>query len=382
MKVLFLLHTTKLDGSSISFINLAKGLSQAGNQIYFAYPDEVIDQSFLARVRPYVYGYYPVSYNLFWKKNDNKYVKAFIKYSLKQIKDFYFLLELKKIVEQIKPDLIHSNSGVIHIGYYLSQITHIPHVWHIREYVVKDFGWKIEPSYSSFVKKLDKSNVITISDDLLIYFKQKNNSKAKRIYNGCLSKKEAKINNQKRNFFLICSRVSKEKGHEEVIRAFSEFIISSPGYRLLIAGAGEENYINYLKDLAKSLGCYHAIDFLGFIADVKPLMLNAKALIVGSIFEGFGRMTAEAYMCGCPVIGRNTGGTKEILEKTGGLVFSNYDQLVQTMRFIVEMSDIEYEEMIQNGYKVAVEKFSIETNTANVISYYKRILDNSKNENQ
>lgn len=382
MKVLFLLHTTKLDGSSISFINLAKGLSQAGNQIYFAYPDEVIDQSFLARVRPYVYGYYPVSYNLFWKKNDNKYVKAFIKYSLKQIKDFYFLLELKKIVEQIKPDLIHSNSGVIHIGYYLSQITHIPHVWHIREYVVKDFGWKIEPSYSSFVKKLDKSNVITISDDLLIYFKQKNNSKAKRIYNGCLSKKEAKINNQKRNFFLICSRVSKEKGHEEVIRAFSEFIISSPGYRLLIAGAGEENYINYLKDLAKSLGCYHAIDFLGFIVDVKPLMLNAKALIVGSIFEGFGRMTAEAYMCGCPVIGRNTGGTKEILEKTGGLVFSNYDQLVQTMRFIVEMSDIEYEEMIQNGYKVAVEKFSIETNTANVISYYKRILDNSKNENQ
>ena len=40
-------------------------------------------------------------------------------------------------------------------------------------------------------------------------------------------------------------------------------------------------------------------------------MSKALALFVPSSFEGFGFITVEAMFCGCLVIGRNTGGTKE-----------------------------------------------------------------------
>ena len=103
-------------------------------------------------------------------------------------------------------------------------------------------------------------------------------------------------------------------------------------------------------------------------------MKKAKALIVGSYNEGFGRMTAEAAFAGCLVIGRNSGGTKEILKKTGGYTFVNNDGLINAMKDIELLSDEEYIKKAKHAQKVAQQLYSTEQNVDSIYSFYLKIL--------
>lgn len=131
--------------------------------------------------------------------------------------------ELKKIVDEVKPDIIHSNSGVIHGGYEISRECNIPHVWHLREYQDKDFLLKFIPSKEHFIKELHSSYVIAITKGILQHFQLQDSNTAKYIYNGCLSVKDKRLFLPKEKYFLCSTRVVPEKGHIEIIKAFSQF---------------------------------------------------------------------------------------------------------------------------------------------------------------
>ena len=77
-------------------------------------------------------------------------------------------------------------------------------------------------------------------------------------------------------------------------------------------------------------------------------MSKSKALIVASRSEGFGRMTVESMFNGSMVIGRNSGGTLEVLKKMGGILYDgSLYELTKAMCAVHEMSDEEYTTMIQ-----------------------------------
>ncbi len=107
------------------------------------------------------------------------------------------------------------------------------------------------------------------------------------------------------------------------------------------------------------------------------LMRSAKALLVTSRFEGFGRMTAEANMCGCLVIGRNTGGTSEILNLTlGGWLFNNVDDLVEKMEHVASLIDNEYLSLSHHAQAIAFQKFSTERHANKINCLYVSISAN------
>ena len=103
-------------------------------------------------------------------------------------------------------------------------------------------------------------------------------------------------------------------------------------------------------------------------------MSRAKALIVSSKFEGFGRMTAEAILSGCVVIGRNTGGTKEIISQTGGYMFSNHKELVQSMIDVANLNSQEYNVSISQAQNIARNLFTCEQNIKNTLALYNKIV--------
>lgn len=110
---------------------------------------------------------------------------------------------------------------------------------------------------------------------------------------------------------------------------------------------------------------------MGYCKNVYLLMHKAKALIVASYYEGFGRMTAEALFCGCLVIGRNTGGTKEILDYTGGLMFQGYfENLQQKMNEVVSMSEDKYCSLVSKCQNRAITKYSNEMYIDNIYKLY------------
>lgn len=376
MKVMFVVHGTSMGGATISLLNLIKGLVDLNYKVAVVCPCN-IDPVFHQYANNLTIKLYEVPLiNDFVPNSWKCVVKSFMKKGWTLYKRVQSKKCLRNIILQWKPDIVHTNVGVIHIASEVCIELGVKHVWHLREYQTKDFNWIILPSKKKFEEKLKKSDaVITITDDIQDFFHLKECSNVFRIYNGVFSEIDKFLSFPKENYFLCASRLSKEKGIIEVIKAFVSIHKLFPDYRLKIAGFGDENYIEFLKDIARTGDCLSSIDFLGFVSDVRPLMKNAKALIVASYNEGFGRMTAEAFFCGCPVVGRNTSGTKEILDKLDSYPYEGDDSnLYNAMKqVILEEEDI-YLNKVKKSQQIAISLFSNEQYVKNVVNVYEKLI--------
>jgi len=383
IKVLYIMHSTMMAGATISFVNMVNGLVDKGIEPIIAYPDDSKDLEVIEFFEnkgikcysiPVAESVYPCfSFGL-------KHIILFIPkqlYLILQKKKSF--IQLEKIVKETTPDIIHSNVGVIHEGHTVAQKYKIPHCWHLREYQDKDFDWRIFPTKQYFISALKHSNVITITKKLMEHFHLQNSKTACVIYNGVLHENEKEYIKDKEKYFLCASRISPEKGIDEVLRSFAEFCKINGDYKLLIAGfCQDNNYMIELQELVNKLGVSDKIDFLGYLdnSEIVNLMSKASALIVASKNEAFGRMTAETLFKGCLVIGRNTGGTKEILEHTnGGWLYDNQDELTKYMFEAVSIANTEqYTDKIINAQKIAIDSYSIEQNVNKVHDLYNEIL--------
>ena len=124
------------------------------------------------------------------------------------------------------------------------------------------------------------------------------------------------------------------------------------------------------------------VKFLGLCKDILPLYQNAKALIVPSLFEGFGFITAEAMFSGCLVIGNDTAGTKEQfdngLEMTGeeiALRYTKQEELVQHLIDVTNNPTRHYEPMILRAQQVVAQLYSTEKHAERVYEFYNYILN-------
>lgn len=365
-----------MGGATISFINMLLGLKDKGIEPIIVVPKSSIDSGFLEFVEHHHIEVYQLDLALSFYRTPQKISDAFRTCKgiaatfINKIRGYIQLLRLCK---KINPDIIHTNVGVIHEGFHVAKKLDIPHVWHLREYQKLDFNMNIIPSYKYFCRLLQESYVITITKDIGKYFRLDNYAKSQTIYNGIFSKRDIFFDENKENYFLCASRISPEKGHHDVVKAFGEYCKLYNNCELYIAGFGDDNYIEELKRIAAEYNCLEKVRFLGFKKDIKPLMKKAKALIVGSYNEGFGRMTAEAFFCGCTVIGRNSGGTKEILDEIGGLKFENNEELLNHMIFVNGLHLDEYKNHMLSSQQKAGSLYSIENNVQKVFELYKRI---------
>ena len=78
--------------------------------------------------------------------------------------------------------------------------------------------------------------------------------------------------------------------------------------------------------------------------------------------EAFGRVTVEAMMSGNAVIGKNSGGTAElIIENENGFLYEPYDisSLADKMEYFINNPDA-VKAMGKNAYNYAKERFLIE----------------------
>lgn len=375
MKVLYITNSVGMGGASVAILNMLPYLIKFGVEPYVLYPE---------------YGEFSSKLNELKIKNDILYnpleiypkikgIKSFLKfpYSLIKlilsIKKSYLLL--CKYVEDFKPDIIHTNVGPIHIGYKVAKKYNIPHVWHIREYQIEDFGMHPFPSLHSYIKKLhDQKNIcISITKEIFRHFNL-DPQKDKVIYDGVINKNNCPtINNKKDNYILFAGRLEDAKGIKSLIKAYNKYRESGGKLDLLIAGKGSSTYILECNNLVLSQYKENVV-FLGERKDVFRLMYNALIFVVPSRNEGFGFITAEAMFNGTIVIGRNSGGTKEQfdngLEFSGEEIAYRYitdDELV-TLLLKLE-KEIDYHKLIM-AQKVVCELYNIETQSQKVFNIY------------
>ena len=374
MKVLYLLHTSGMDGSTISILNLLTNINKTVIPIVVipkGKNDKLVNLLKQLKIKYYQclrapFSAIPQEYSLFQK----------LIYLIKlYIKKIIYVITILWIVKKEKPNVIHSNVGVLYEGFRIAKFLNIPHVWHLREYQDRDFNLNFLYGKKYFEKMLTSSYVICITNDIKEYFNLKS-PKTTTIYNG-IYKKEHIALESKEKYFLCASRITPSKKLEDAIKAFASFDANQKDkWELIIAGNGEEEYTNYLKNLSYKLKCQSNIKFVGLQSSdsVFLLMKKAAALIVASQNEGFGRMTAEACFAGTMVIGRNTGGTREILDKINACAFYTIPELVEKLYEISEAVNTDaYITRIKHSQFIAQQLYSIEQNVNNTFNFYKYI---------
>lgn len=145
---------------------------------------------------------------------------------------------------------------------------------------------------------------------------------------------------------ITAGRISPEKNHKMLIKAFALFHKKHPDYHLKIYGKpiykeAKEELIKLTNEL--NVGEY--VEFPGFSNDIYLIMQNAAIFVLTSNFEGLSNSMLEAMAIGIPTICTDCPayGAREYIDdgKNGFLVKMNdYDTLAFKMSFLVDNKDM------------------------------------------
>ena len=133
MKVLYITHSESIQGAGIALLNIIRGMVPHGVDSVVIVPFHGEMEKILADIG--VRCYISRCYNAIYPQ-----LKGWKDYALWPYRLARTILantiakwKLKRIVDIERPDIIHSNTGVIRFGASVAQKKSIPHVWHIRE---------------------------------------------------------------------------------------------------------------------------------------------------------------------------------------------------------------------------------------------------------
>jgi len=143
-------------------------------------------------------------------------------------------------------------------------------------------------------------------------------------------------------FFLVLGRHDHHKNLPRVLRAFAR--LGSPELCLKLIGPPNPRRTPKLKRLAVELGIAHQCQWVSWVTDEERLLLlnTAQALIMPSLWEGFGLPALEAMACGTPVIAGKAGALPEVVGSVGLLVDpTNPFHIAEAMASVLSESAIQ-----------------------------------------
>ena len=387
MTILYvLISTDPFAGSSKSFMVLLKGVLHAGIKAVVVVPDKegIYNTIKEMGVKVIVQNYKSCTWT------DAKTLKHTLFYIPRQfgrlVVNFFAYRNLTKQLAEMNFDIIHSNSTITPLGRYIAQKRGIPHLYHIREYGDKDFGLRYFPTNRIFRKHLKEKRTYSacITSDIQKHHGLADITSSRVIYNGITENTtEGFLHQTDRSYFLYAGRIEPTKGLLKLIMAYCDYAkeISSP-LPLKVAGeAIDDAYMQSIKDFISNNHLDKHIIFMGRVSNIPELYIAAKAIIIPSEHEGFGRCMPEAMSYGCISIGHDTGGTKEQfdngLKYCGmeiGLRYTTKEELVTSMLKVHKMPEKELDLIRQNAFQCVSHLYTNKTYVDSVIDFYKYIL--------
>jgi len=168
------------------------------------------------------------------------------------------------------------------------------------------------------------------------------------------------------------ARLSKGKGHEDLIKAFAN-LGSSENVELLIGGDGK--LMPYLQNLAKELDLADKVKFLGFVdpRDVFSFWKSVDIACFPSYTEGFGLSALEAMASCLPIVAYANPVYLEVFD--GAAVFVPIGDIE---KLSCSLKKLLYNKNLRSRYgKLSyerAEKFSKDVMVDQVLSIYNEIL--------
>lgn len=156
---------------------------------------------------------------------------------------------------------------------------------------------------------------------------------------------------EKKNKIISVGRLTSEKGHQYLLKAFS--LIKNVDWELSIVGDGNER--DSLEKLSQKLQIDDRIIFHGHMKDFSKLMYESKIFVLPSLKEGFPNALIEAMSVPLPCITTNFfEGENEIINQgVNGFVISpgSVEELAEALNLLINDSDLR-EKIAINAFKV------------------------------
>jgi len=186
-----------------------------------------------------------------------------------------------------------------------------------------------------------------------------------------LEQVKAEKNNDK-IVVLYVGRLSREKGVEDLIKAF--FKVNSQKVELWIIGRGHEE--RKLGELANKINKGKKIRFLGFIRynDLPTIYKKADIFVhPGKWPEPFGRTILEAMLAKVPIIASDSGAPPRILGDSG-VIFEtgNIIELAKSLEILIEDKKRRIN-LASKAYNMAIRHYSPATITKQILKEYEEL---------
>lgn len=389
MKLLFVSHENNLGGATRSMLGIIDELiKEKDNEVLVFVPkfNEDTKQGRLTtelekRNIPYIYE------RAYWwmypKENKKRLAKRIVDY-IKVLLTYLTSLRVTKEIKRKNIELVHSNSSVSFLGALVAKKINAKHIWHIREFGKEDHGLEFVLNREKSLKlmKNNTDKFICISNSIYMKYSQLlGENKCEMIFNGLNIDKELKepVNKLDKSYnILISGRIKESKGQLEAIKAIKT--LKEKGYdklKLYIAGICDDAYIERLNSYIEENKITDKIIFCGFVKDMTMFREKIDLELVCSKIEAFGRVTIEAMLNGNPVIGANTGGTKELIQdRVTGLLYEqgNSNDLAEKIEELINNYELR-KNIVEQAYDYSKNNFTTKMNAKKIIEEYRKILN-------
>ena len=284
------------------------------------------------------------------------------------IKDFKLFNKYRKILKEIKPDIVLTYTIKPNIyGGIVARLKKVPYICNIT-------GLGTATENKSIVQKLiillykialkDVKCCFVQNEENLEFLKKNkitNKEKYKLIPGSGVNLQHFKLlpypDEKEKIKFLFISRIMKEKGIEQYLDTAKYITKKYKNTEFHILGFCEQEYNEILNDLQKEKIIYYH----GLQKDVIPFLKECSCLIHPSYYpEGMSNVLLEASASGRPVITTDRSGCREIVEdrKTGFIINQkDSEDLIEKVEKFIRLPIEERKNMGQTARKKVEKEF-------------------------
>lgn len=293
------------------------------------------------------------------------------------------LLKIRPIIDQIKPDIIHSTlyrsdiiSRKIKTDYKIPLINSlVSNSYSAKRFEKLLFSRKFKLKVIQLIdrytaKKVDlfvsNSNIIKKDNARTLNLHQNKITVIPRGRNRELFSFSAEqINLLKKEYdylgktvILNVGRLIKSKGQDDLILAFSKIVATNPNLILLIAGEGD--FRTTLEMKIKDLNLSDKVFLLGNRKDIPQLLAIAEIFVFPTYLEGMPGSLIEAMMSKTLIVCSDIPENRECLPDTFGLFYKTGDIENLKSQILYSLNNLnKLKGKIQDAYDYSIKNYEI-----------------------